>query len=103
MLILSRKSRESVVVGAADGVHRLVRVTVLDIQGGNVKLGFEADSDVPVHRSEVWDRINAAASGRLTRDAAAACMSFPEPAQATGLRKHRGTDGGNRKFSAADD
>lgn len=58
MLVLSRKSRESVVVGGADGIHRLLKVTVLGIQGTNVKLGFEVDPDVPVHRLEVWDRIN---------------------------------------------
>ena len=57
MLVLSRKNRESVVVGGADGFHRLLKVTVLEIQGTNVKLGFEVDADVPVHRSEVWERI----------------------------------------------
>ena len=64
MLVLSRKSRESVVVGGADGLHRLLRVTVLDIRGANVKLGFEVDADVPVHRSEVWERI-CAESGQI--------------------------------------
>ena len=43
MLVLSRKSRESVVVGGSDGFHRLLKVTVLGIQGANVKLGFEVD------------------------------------------------------------
>ena len=61
MLVLSRKNRESVVVGGADGIHRLLKVTVLEIRGANVKLGFEADPDVPVHRSEVWERIGAGA------------------------------------------
>ena len=58
MLVLSRKPRESIVVGGADGFHRLLKVTVLEIRGANVKLGFEADPDVPVHRQEVWERIN---------------------------------------------
>ena len=58
MLVLSRKNRESVVVGGPDGFHRLLKVTVLGIKGSNVKLGFEVDSDIPVHRSEVWERIN---------------------------------------------
>ena len=57
MLVLSRKHRESVVIGGDDGFRRLLRVTVLGVQGTNVKLGFEVDPDVPVHRSEVWDRI----------------------------------------------
>ncbi len=57
MLVLSRKSRESVVVGGADGFQRLLKVTVLDIRGTNVRLGFEVDASIPVHRSEVWERI----------------------------------------------
>mgnify|MGYP000063657465 CR=1 FL=1 len=32
MLVLSRKSRESVVIGGSDGLHRLLKVTVLDVQ-----------------------------------------------------------------------
>jgi carbon storage regulator CsrA len=59
MLVLSRKNRESVVVGGADAFHRLLKVTVLDIRGSNVKLGFEVDPSVPVHRGEGWERINA--------------------------------------------
>jgi len=60
MLVLSRKSHERVVVEGADGVGRLLTVTVLEIAGGRVKLGFEAGDSVPVHRGEVWDRIQAA-------------------------------------------
>ena len=58
MLVLSRKSRESVVVGGDDGIHRLLKVTVLDVSGGNVRLGFEVDPGVAVHHSEAWDRIH---------------------------------------------
>jgi carbon storage regulator CsrA len=63
MLVLSRKNRESVVVGGSDGFHRLLKVTVLDIRGGRVRLGFEVDPGVPVHRLEIWERIRA---GSLT-------------------------------------
>jgi carbon storage regulator CsrA len=59
MLVLSRKSRESVVVGCADGSERMLTVTVLDISGGRVRLGFDGDSGVPIHRSEVWERMRA--------------------------------------------
>ncbi|MGO8692021.1 MAG: carbon storage regulator [Thermoguttaceae bacterium] len=61
MLVLSRKSRESVVIGGDDGLHRMLKVTVLGIQGAHVKLGFEVDADIPVHRAEVWERIRAEA------------------------------------------
>jgi carbon storage regulator CsrA len=60
MLVLSRKSRESVVVGGAEGFARTLTVTVLDIKGGTVRLGFEADADIPVNRLEVWERKHAA-------------------------------------------
>ncbi len=63
MLVLSRKTEESVVVGGADGFHRLLKVTVLDIKRGRVRLGFEVDADVPVHRSEVWERIHGNGNG----------------------------------------
>ena len=56
MLVLSRKSRESVVVGGAAGFAKLLKVTVLEITGNRVKLGFEVDADVPVNRLEVWER-----------------------------------------------
>lgn len=59
MLVLSRRSRESVVVGSSGGLARLVTVTVLDIHDGRVKLGFDAPPDMPVHRLEVWQRIQA--------------------------------------------
>ena len=61
MLVLTRKCQETVVVGGADGVNILLKVTVLGIDNGKVRLGFEAAEDVPVHRLEVWERIRACA------------------------------------------
>lgn len=57
MLVLSRKCQESVMVGGSDGFESMLKVTVLEIGNGRVRLGFEVDSDVPVHRLEVWERI----------------------------------------------
>ncbi len=59
MLVLSRKHMESVVVGSSDGLERMLKVTVLEIHGGRVRLGFEVKEDFPVHRWEVWQRIRA--------------------------------------------
>ncbi len=59
MLVLSRKIQEAVVIGGSNGFNRLFKVKVLEIRGTNVKLGFEVDPDVPVHRAEVWERIQA--------------------------------------------
>ena len=57
MLVLSRKSKESVVVGGGGGFDRLLKVTVLEVAGGKVKLGFEVDAEVPVYRLEIWERM----------------------------------------------
>jgi carbon storage regulator len=57
MLVLSRKTQESIVVGGTDRFERMIKITVLDIKGGKIRLGIEADEDVTVHRSEVWERI----------------------------------------------
>jgi carbon storage regulator CsrA len=37
----------------------MLKVTVLQINDRKVRLGFEADKGVPVHRWEVWQRIRA--------------------------------------------
>jgi carbon storage regulator CsrA len=62
MLVLTRKSQEAVVVGGSAGFERMLKVTVLEIIGGKVRLGFEIDAAVPVHRWEVWERIRAGES-----------------------------------------
>ncbi len=58
MLVLKRKAREVVVVGGPDTLQPLVTITVLEIAGGSVRLGFQADGVFPVHRLEVWQRIH---------------------------------------------
>ena len=57
MLVLSRKTLEAVVVGNTDGLKQLLKVTVLEVKNGSVRLGFEAAADVPIHRWEIWERI----------------------------------------------
>lgn len=57
MLVLSRKQKEAVAIGGTIGFERLLKVTVLEIKKGVVKLGFEVAADVPVHRWEIWERI----------------------------------------------
>jgi len=57
VLVLSRKNHESVVVGGGGGLSRVLKVTVLEIAGGKVKLGFQVDADIPVNREEIWERM----------------------------------------------
>jgi len=59
MLVLSRKSKESIVIGGADHFEHVLKVTVLEVRDGRVKLGFDVDRDIPVHRAEVWERVQA--------------------------------------------
>ena len=58
MLVLTRKNRESVVIGRPEDGQVMLEITVLDIEGGRVRLGFEADQRMPIHRREVWERIS---------------------------------------------
>ena len=59
MLVLTRKAQEIVVVGGGDDPRPVLTMTVLEIEGSQVRLGFQADASVLVHRWEVWQRIHA--------------------------------------------
>ena len=51
MLVLSRKPNESIVIN-----YDIV-VTVLSVQGDRVRLGIEAPGEIPVHRQEVYEKM----------------------------------------------
>lgn len=70
MLILARKKQESVVVGGAGDAEQMLKVTVIDICGSTVRLGFEADKSVAVHRHEVWERIRVENNAPLSEQVA---------------------------------
>jgi carbon storage regulator len=53
MLILSRKTNESIMIGDR------VQVSVVDIKGDQVKLGIQAPREVKVYREEVYQAIQA--------------------------------------------
>jgi carbon storage regulator len=61
MLILSRKSGESIVI---DG---RIHVKVIRVEGDTVKVGIVAPADVPVHRLEVYEEIQRNNEQALTR------------------------------------
>jgi carbon storage regulator CsrA len=62
MLVLSRRNSESVAVGDPGGcAEQMLKVTVLEIGRGKVRLGFEGANDIPVNRWEVWQRMRASA------------------------------------------
>lgn len=53
MLILSRKKSESIVI------NKNITVTVVEIRGDKVRLGIVAPKEIPVHRREVFEAIEA--------------------------------------------
>ena len=51
MLILTRRVAETINIGDN------VQITVLGIQGGQVRIGIKAPKKIPVHREEIYERI----------------------------------------------
>ena len=51
MLVLTRKTGQSLCIGDS------VRVTVVEMGGGTVRLAIDAPEDVAIYRQEVLDRI----------------------------------------------
>ena len=51
MLVLSRKLNESIVI------NDNVVVTVLGVKGDTVRLGINAPGEIPVHRQEVYEKM----------------------------------------------
>jgi carbon storage regulator len=62
VLVLTRKARQSIMIGDD------VEVTVLWMDGFKVRLGIEAPSKVPVHRTEVYLEIHSGDQEELARD-----------------------------------
>ena len=65
MLVLSRKTNESIII------NDNIVVTVIDISGNKVRLGFMAPKEITIHRKEVYEAIQrsqAASDARRTND-----------------------------------
>jgi len=53
MLVLSRKKSESIMINDD------ITITIVEIRGDKVRLGFDAPEEVSIHRREVYAAIHA--------------------------------------------
>ena len=65
MLVLTRKSNQSIMIGDD------IEVTVLSITGEKVRIGIQAPRDIPVFREEVYLEIQQERGGVADGDARA--------------------------------
>ena len=52
MLVLSRKTNQSIMIGDE------IEITVLSVAGEKVRLGIKAPREVPVYRDEVYAQVH---------------------------------------------
>lgn len=73
MLVLTRKLGELIRIGDK------VKITVLEVRSGQVKLGIEAPPEVKVHREEIYVRIQAETRAAKWRPHDQAQPAHPPP------------------------
>lgn len=76
MLVLTRKPGESLRIGDD------IRITVVEIDGSNIKIGIDAPRSVSIYREEVYQRIkeeNQAAVAKSDVDMGSLTQLFKKP------------------------
>ncbi len=51
MLVLTRKAGEGIIIGDD------VKITIIEVKGGGIRIGIDAPRHMKVHRQEVYDKI----------------------------------------------
>lgn len=83
MLVLTRKVGQTITIG-----HN-IRITIMDIRVGQVKLGVDAPPNVTIHREEIHEKIqqqNVAAARSLLSELQAASQAWREKSEEDGSK-----------------
>ncbi len=51
MLVLTRKAGEGIIIGDS------ISIKIIEIKGGNIRIGIDAPRETKIYRQEVFDRI----------------------------------------------
>jgi len=81
MLVLTRKSNQSIMIGDD------IEVSVLSVMGDKVRIGIQAPQEVPVFRTEIYTEIH-----RDDADGSASVAAVPAP-DASAAAPAAATDG----------
>lgn len=79
MLVLTRKSNQSIMIGDD------IEISVLSVMGDKVRIGIQAPQDIPVFRTEIYLEIHRDDAGGAPADAAPSVVadeSAHEPSEA---------------------
>jgi carbon storage regulator len=72
MLVLSRKEGQRIVIGGN------IVITIVESHGDRVRLGIEAPVEVPIHREEVFQRMQVGLGVSLLTDSPHESVFHPE-------------------------
>jgi carbon storage regulator len=53
VLVLTRKKNESIMIGND------IKITVVEVDGGQIRLGIDAPQDIDIYRTEIYQEIAA--------------------------------------------
>lgn len=83
MLVLSRRQGESIIIGGE------IVVTIVEVRGGQVRLGIDAPRSVDVHREEIYREVcreNLAATQSANTDSSLLRTRVSDRAEAASAR-----------------
>ncbi len=85
MLVLTRKRDQSIVI------NENIEITVLDIQGDQVRIGIDAPREVSIHRKEVFVQISEENRKAASANVKADLKEVLKNSRLAGLKKEDGS------------